>query len=117
MCTAAEFAGQVDLWTTLSLVTSPEPPQQGATTLQAFSEASGDQTILTSSAEVNSSELAQGDEVLENEPEPRQLGNGELEALEAAHGSPFDFVCGSPCMFDGENHSCKERVQWLIKEG
>merc|ERR1712050_649544 len=51
----------------------------------------GNQSISTTSAEVNSSEPAQGAEDL--------------------------IVCESPCMFAGETHSCRKRVQWLVKEG
>merc|ERR1719336_3376775 len=44
-------------------------------------------------------------------------GDGEPEALEAAHGSPLDLLCDSPCTFKGETHSCKDRVHWLVNEG
>merc|ERR1711920_145449 len=27
-----------------------------------------------------------------------------------------ELQCDSPCMFDGEIHSCRERVQWLVRE-
>merc|ERR1712228_1145768 len=33
--------------------------------------------------------------------------------------SPTEFPelqCDSPCMFDGETHSCRDRVQWLVRE-
>merc|ERR1712003_503601 len=28
-----------------------------------------------------------------------------------------EFHCESPCAFDGETYSCRERVQWLVGEG
>merc|ERR1712060_330008 len=48
---------------------------------------------------------AQGDGDLEDSSVPRQEGENETEA-----------VCESPCMFDGETYSCRERVQWLVRE-
>merc|ERR1712060_429176 len=27
-----------------------------------------------------------------------------------------EFHCESPCMFEGETYSCRERVQWLVRE-
>merc|ERR1711920_603669 len=27
-----------------------------------------------------------------------------------------ELQCDTPCMFDGETHSCRERVQWLVRE-
>merc|ERR1719203_1804332 len=28
-----------------------------------------------------------------------------------------EFHCESPCTFDGETYSCRERVQWLVRGG
>merc|ERR1712051_10701 len=53
---------------------------------------------------------------LEDAPVQPQEDDGELEALESAHESPLDFLCESPCVVKGESHSCRQRVQWLVKE-
>jgi len=31
--------------------------------------------------------------------------------------SPVDVLCDSPCLFQGETHSCRERVLWLVNAG
>merc|ERR1712176_1671180 len=58
-CSDADVAGQVDVLTSFSSVTSPQSPQQGSTTPESALEISGGQTNLTSSAEATSAEAAQ----------------------------------------------------------
>merc|ERR1712087_810265 len=86
MCSAADFGVQEDVETTAMLVTSPEPPLHGSTTLQSTSEASADQTTSTANTEVHSSEPVQGDGDLEDAPAPPQEGDGELEEPQEGDG-------------------------------
>jgi len=84
MCSAADFGVQEDLSTTAMMVTSPEPPHHGSTTLLSTSEASADQTTFTMTTESNSSESAQGDGDLEATPAPQQEDDVELEDAPAS---------------------------------
>merc|ERR1712151_1470701 len=46
-------------------------------------------------------------------------GNVSQECDSQCTCSPTEFPelqCDTPCMFDGETHSCRERVQWLVRE-
>merc|ERR1712228_497195 len=64
MCSPADFGVQEDLSTTAMLVSSPEPPHHGSTTLP-----SAEQTTSTTATERNASEPVQGDGDLSTMPE------------------------------------------------
>merc|ERR1712176_292238 len=93
MCSAADLGLQEDSLTTAS--------EREST------------TIPSDEASATTSQPSTGDGDLKDAPTP----SGALEALKAAPGSPVASVCDSPCFFDGETHSCRERVQWLVTEG
>merc|ERR1712176_583737 len=44
------------------------------------------------------------------------MGGAVGSAIEVNSSEPLDILCENDCLWDGETHSCRERVQWLVRE-